>query len=57
VSRGEIRPNKHLGCDFIDQLGGQLFVQVAHVLARVELHDFRANDVGSSFAARSEIAA
>ena len=55
VSRGEIRPNEHLGRDFLGQLGGQVFGQVAHVLARVELNDIRADEIGSSLAAQSEI--
>ena len=46
VSRREIRPNDHLGRDFLGQLGGQVFGQVAHVLARVELNDIRADDIG-----------
>jgi len=55
VSRGEIRSNKHLGCDFLDQLGGQ--VSFRWPTARVELHDIRAKGIGSSLAAQSEIAA
>ena len=46
MSWREIRPNEHLGRDFLGQLGGQVFGQVAHVLARVELNDIRADDIG-----------
>jgi hypothetical protein len=34
------------GRDFLDQLGGHVFGQVGHVLASVELHDIRADDIG-----------
>jgi hypothetical protein len=51
VSRGEIRPNEHLGRDFF----GQVFGRVAHVLARVEFHDIRADDIESRLPAESEI--